>query len=99
MISPTHCLVNVENVKNQDQVCSPVRAQWTMLTIGQTSLNIHYFLEKLFGCLHVYCLECMGKLIQSSAEPEKVLCPICHCLTPLDLVAENKFGTNCTLVR
>ena len=57
------------------------------------------FLEKLFGCLHVYCLECMGKLIQSSAEPEKVLCPICHCLTPLDLVAENKFGTNFTPVR
>ena len=41
----------------------------------------------------------MGKLIQSSAEPEKVLCPICHCLTPLDLVAENKFGTNLTPVR
>ena len=41
----------------------------------------------------------MGKLIQSSAEPEKVLCPICHCLTPLDLVAENKFGTNFTPVR
>ena len=31
MISPTHCLVNVENAKNQDQVCSPVRAQWTIL--------------------------------------------------------------------
>ena len=52
------------------------------------------FPEKLFGCLHAFCNDCLTNLSQKTTEKQKVLCPICHCLTPFELVVENKFIIN-----
>ena len=53
---------------------------------------------KLLGCLHTFCTTCLDKqeMQRTSADGSatKVLCPVCRCLTPRSLLAENHFVKN-----
>ena len=51
---------------------------------------------KLLGCLHTFCQDCLEKEDMRRLTPDgkldtKVLCPVCRCLTPRTLLAENHF--------
>ena len=51
---------------------------------------------KLLGCLHTFCSACLEKEDMQRLTPDgkldiKVLCPVCRCLTPRTLLAENHF--------
>jgi len=63
---------------------------------GLCHLNVANRQAKLLGCLHTFCASCLEKEDMQRLTPDgkldtKVLCPVCRCLTPRTLLAENHF--------
>ena len=63
---------------------------------GLCNENVANRQAKLLGCLHTFCLDCLKKEDMQRLTPDgkldtKVLCPVCRCLTPRTLLAENHF--------